>query len=310
MRDLRIGKRTLKTAIAVVLSLMIGRFVNLQQPLMAGFSAIVVMQSSLFSSLDQGKNRLLATITGAIVACIISWSGFTNYFTIGLGTIVIILICNIFDWKGSITLGCMVMLVILVDVGDRNALVYAVNRTLDTFIGIAVGSLVNWFVFPPHPLRWIFESYASIERDLFIEFREFIEDEEEIEIHLIQEELVRVDKEYNALTNQYMVQLVKEKELAHLEEVNRLLFQVVSHMTVVGASNDNRVLSRRALKKVRRIMPDIRTHQSISSHDLYDDIYSYHIERIAELLLILREKIHAIYDDNPDAYHSMKEPVE
>lgn len=307
MRRIRLGKRTLKTALAVILSLWVGRLVQLEQPLLAGFSAIVVMQTSLFSSLEQGKNRMLATITGAIIAMIIVSSGYLNYFTIGLGTIIVILLCNYFNWTKSISLGCMVMLIIVVDVGDKNTLIYALNRTLDTFIGIVVGTLINLFVFPPHPLRWIFDTYASIEGDLFRVFREFIDEEKPMALDLIQQELVQANADYRELMEQRRYRLIKKEKLMELEEINRLLYQVVSHMTVVGSSNEHRVLSRRAIKKVRRILPDLEMQTTTSHHDLYDDIYSYHMERIAELLLVLREKIHAIYDKNPKALRGNEE---
>lgn len=300
MKDLRVGKRTLKTALAVVLSLYIGNLLQLSTPLFAGFSAVVVMQGSVYDSFRVLKDRMLATITGAIVALITIATGFENYLTIGIGVIVVILLCTQFKWKNSIALGCITFLIIVVNEGGENELQYAFHRALDTLIGLVVGTAVNYLVFPPHPLRLIIKTYRSIEEDLFTVFRDFLVHEKPMQISLIQSDLIQAESDYVALTKQRKMRLVKEARLLQLEEVNSLLFQIVSHMVVVGADTEHRLLSRRALSEVQRILPELTMDCKNDATDLLDDLYSYHMERIAVLLLLIREKMHAIYEQEPD----------
>lgn len=299
MKDLRVGKRTLKTALAVVLSLYIGNLLNLSTPLFAGFAAVVVMQGSVYDSLRVSKDRMLATITGAIVALAIIAIGYKNYLTIGIGIILVILICTNFKWKNSIALGCMTFLIIIVNEGGQNELQYALHRALDTLIGLVVGMAVNFLVFPPHPLRLIIKTYRAIEEDSFQVFRDFLLEDKPMQISLIQNDLIQAESDYGELKKLLRIRMIDEELLLQLEEINHLLFQIVSHMVVVGANNEPRVLSRRAMKKVLRIIPDLEPERIGETHDLFDDIYSYHMERIAELLLVIREKIHTIYDQEP-----------
>lgn len=300
MKDLRVGKRTLKTALAVVLSLYIGKLLQLSTPLFAGFSAVVVMQGSVYDSVRVMKDRMLATITGALVALLFIALRFENYLAIGLGIILVILISTNFKWKNSIALGCITFLIIMVNEGGDSEMQYALHRTLDTMIGLVVGTAVNYLVFPPHPMRLIIATYREIEEDLFTVFRDFLEFEKPMQITLIQGDLIQAESDYSALKKQRRLRMIKEERLLQLGEVNSLLFQIVSHMVVVGAENEHRPLSGRALKKVRRILPELEVGDDPPTHDLYDDLYSYHIERIAELLLLIREKIHTIYEQEPN----------
>jgi uncharacterized membrane protein YgaE (UPF0421/DUF939 family) len=299
MKGMRIGKRTLKTALAVVLSLYIGNVLRLNNPLFAGFSAVIVMQGSVYDSVRVMKDRMLATITGAVVALLILATGYENYLTIALGIIVIILLCTRFQWKNSIALGCITFLIILVGEGTQSELSYAIHRALDTLIGLVVGFAVNFLLFPPHPLRLIIRTYREIEKDLFEAFRDFLEHEKPMPLNLIQSDLVQADADYQLVKKQRKVRVIKQERLIQLEQVNSLLFEIVSHMVVIGTRNEGRNMSERAAKKVRRILPNLQLKEPTGPLDLNDEFYSYHIERIAELLLLIREKMHTIYEQEP-----------
>ena len=308
MKDLRVGKRTLKTALAVVLSLYIGSLLQLKSPLFAGFAAVVVMQGSVYDSFRVLKDRMLATITGAVVGLIIIATGYQNYFTMALGIILVILICTNFAWKNSIALGCITFLIILVNEGGHNEFQYAVHRALDTLIGLVVGTAVNYLIFPPHPLRLIIKTYRSIERDLYVVFKDFLQYEKPMQISLIQSDLLKAEADYVALKKQRRLRLVNQDLLTLLEEVNALLFQIASHMIVVGAENERHNLTTQALKDVRQVLPDLVIDQPEEPHELYDSLYSYHIERIAELLLLIQDKMQLVYELGPEEKKDEEKP--
>ncbi len=298
--DLRVGKRTLKTALAVMISLFIGNILHLETPLFAGFSAVVVMQGSVYDSFRVMKDRMLATLTGAFVALVFVYFRMNNYLMIGLGIVIVILVCTNFKWKNSIALGCITFLIILIGEGGENPLLYAGHRSLDTLIGLVVGTTVNFLVFPPHPMRMIVRTYRTIEQDLFKVFQEYLESNKPIHLSLILNDLIKAEADYGELKKQSRLKIVSDEVLESLEEVNWLLFQIVSHMTVVSARKERRIISKRALKKVHRILPNLKPDNTQIPHALQDDIYSYHIEQIADLMVAIRKKIHEIYEHGPE----------
>ncbi len=297
--DLRVGKRTLKTALAVVISLYIGSLLQLETPLFAGFSAVIVMQASVYDSFRVAKDRMLATITGALVALLFVYLQFDNYFAIAMGIVIVIWINTNFKWKNSVALGCITFLIIVINEGGENELLYAFHRSLDTLIGLVVGTSVNLLIFPPHPMRMIVATYKKIEDDLFQVLKDFLESDKPMKLSLIQGDLVKAESDYGELKKQRRLRMINTATLDSLEEVNILLFQIVSHMTVVGARKDRRHLSRRALNKVQQILPDVKQEGFYGAHDLYDDLYSYHIEKITELMLLIRDKMQVIYQQVP-----------
>lgn len=144
----KIGMRTVKTGIAVSLSMFIASFINLKSPIFVGIGAIMAMQSSVSESFNAGINRMLGTIVGAIVGLLFSFIFPQNFIFLGLGIIIVIHIHYLFNWKKSLTLSAIVFMAIFLN-SESARIPYATNRIIDTFIGISVAVLVNYFLFTP-----------------------------------------------------------------------------------------------------------------------------------------------------------------
>lgn len=150
----KIGMRAIKTGLAVSLSIILSELLNLQNPSLVGIAAIVSMQSSVNESFIAGKNRILGTFVGAFVGLVFSYILPYNFFFLGLGIIVVIYLHNLFKWKQSLSLSAIVYLVVfLYQDGEYSKLAYAINRLLDTSIGVIVSMLVNYFIAQPDDVQ-------------------------------------------------------------------------------------------------------------------------------------------------------------
>lgn len=145
---MRVGMRNIKTAIAVSLSVAISRFFNMEYPFYAAIAAIISMQTTMGESFKVGRNRMLGTILGAMVGVIFYFINSSSIVTIGIGIMVVIYMCNLFGWKKSVSIAGIVFCVIMTNLDGRDPIFYALNRILDTFIGITIAVLVNYFIKP------------------------------------------------------------------------------------------------------------------------------------------------------------------
>jgi len=144
----RIGMRNIKTGIAVMITLLICELFKVTNPFFAAIAAIFAMESSIEATFVVVRDRMYGTVLGALVAL-----GFVTFFpvnpiTIGLGIIVVIYICNLFKWHGTIKITTIVFLAIALGVHDGDNVSYAFFRTIDTFIGLSISALVNVLIYP------------------------------------------------------------------------------------------------------------------------------------------------------------------
>lgn len=145
----KIGMRNVKTAISVVLSILISNLLKMEYPFYVVIASIISMQSSVEASFKVGRNRILGTLVGAAIGFVCALIKPGDAIISGLGIIAVIYICNMLDWKESASIAGVVFCAIMLNLKGGSALFYSLNRILDTFVGIAVAVVVNRFLFPP-----------------------------------------------------------------------------------------------------------------------------------------------------------------
>lgn len=155
------GWRNIKTAISVVLCLLLYRVIGRDGVLMALIAAILCMQDSVDKSLRLGIDRIKGTALGGLIGVGISLLELTSLpyalflLCIFVAVVLFIFLCNLIRSRSSIVIGCFVFLIIVLESGEAdNIYLEAINRTLDTFIGIGIAFVVNRLIFRPTPERF------------------------------------------------------------------------------------------------------------------------------------------------------------
>ena len=142
-----IGLRTIKTGIAVMLSIIVANLLDFEYPFFIAMTALISMDKTMGNSLKMGRNRVVGTFLGACIGIALAYLDRGNAVLCGLGMIMLIMICNRLHLQGSITIGGIVLVAIMVHT-DKTPLFYGFHRTLDTLIGAFLSFVVNATVFP------------------------------------------------------------------------------------------------------------------------------------------------------------------
>ena len=166
----RLGMRTIKTSIAVMLCILLFRFLNRGQPLIAALSAVFSLRQDLTTTLSFGKSRVLGNSIGGATAIIYFFMKqyFHNDFLIellvlpALVAFIIVLSDGINNNSGIIS-GIATMLLITLSVPQGESFIFALDRVLDTFIGTLIAIFINFVLRPPEK-----EKQAEIKEDLVV----------------------------------------------------------------------------------------------------------------------------------------------
>ncbi|WP_053957544.1 FUSC family protein [Inediibacterium massiliense] len=142
----KIGSRNIKTAISVAICMLIFQLLHRPHPFYACIAAVVCTKPSIHNSLVMGKNRMIGTILGGIVGLWFSMVVDSTPLICGGGIMLVIYLCNICKQNDSVVIACIVFISIMTNLRDSSSIVYAVNRVLDTSIGIAVSVVINSFL--------------------------------------------------------------------------------------------------------------------------------------------------------------------
>ena len=163
----KIGLRNLKTAIAATICALLYAIID-RNPTFACIGAVFAMNNTIQNSWQTGGNRLWGTIIGGFTGMLFFY--FYHSFpplypnsellskTVFLfpGIIVMILICQFFGENDAFPTGSVVFYIVMLLTPDNQYVTYALNRMLDTGIGVLMSILVN-IALP----RELFERFLS-----------------------------------------------------------------------------------------------------------------------------------------------------
>ena len=151
----KIGMRNVKTALAAALCALVYYFLD-RGPAFACIGAIFGMGGSYDESRQFGGNRFFGTMVGGLLGMGLFAiymelfpDGSNRWFLIPLtfiGVILLILLCQ-HVWVGGVQPGGVVLCILLFNTPVATYISYALNRFLDTTIGVLVAWAVS-YIFP------------------------------------------------------------------------------------------------------------------------------------------------------------------
>ncbi len=147
----RVGMRNIKTATAAALCALVYFFLN-RSPAFACIGAIFGMGSDLENSKLHGGNRLFGTLIGGLLGMAL-FRIYLIFYPHGghslllvplvfVGVVILILLCQVF-WVGGVQPGGVVLCILLFNTPPDTYISYALNRILDTAIGVVAAMVVN-----------------------------------------------------------------------------------------------------------------------------------------------------------------------
>lgn len=289
---MKIGMRTVKTAIAVSLTIFIAQIIKLKSPFFAGIAAIIAMQSSVAGSFKAGKSRMLGTVLGAALGLVCSLISPTNPIIIGMGVIVIIHLCNVLEWKKSATIAAIVFLSITYNQEPGNRLNYSLYRTLDTFVGIIIATLVNFFILPPNFKDKVHFSCNNILAESLNLIESLIWKNKDInigELEHIKNNLKTLEDYYGTLREEVELNICKGEDCKHLKNTYDSFKDIYDNLSILSSIDFDPIINRTNTQVLEKMYDKKVPHSHRNAMIEMDIVFNYHLKIILEEMEYLIE---------------------
>lgn len=171
-RKTTIGMRNIKTALAVMLCIiltrvfaLIGEYTDMgaaegfynffflrSTPLYSSIAAVVAIGNTVHETVEIGIARIMGTFIGGALAVLHLWitdiftSEIFYYLSVFAFIVGLIFICNLSGQGNVSAIGGMIFLIVIFSVKDETPYIYAIHRLIDTAGGVLTAFLVNRFV--------------------------------------------------------------------------------------------------------------------------------------------------------------------
>lgn len=163
----RIGLRTLKTAAAVIISMIIvtAYGATTSKLIFAMLGAMAAMEPSFKESLESCLTQIVGMIFGALAGVLLLALPLNHVLVAGIGIVFVITLYNVFHIRFSPSLPCLIV-VTLCTTSDIQPFSYAIGRFWDTAIGLGVGMFINTLIFPYDTSRQIRSTAEYLDKEL------------------------------------------------------------------------------------------------------------------------------------------------
>ena len=291
----RIGLRTIKTAVAVILSMIIvdSYGATTSKLIFAMLGAMAAVQPTFKESLESGMTQIIGTLFGALMGVVLLALKVPPLVATGIGIVMVITLYNAFGIHYAPGLPCLIV-VTLCTTPDVQPFTYAVGRIWDSAIGLGVGMAINTLIFPYDNSRQLRRLVESLDREV-IAFLEDMFDGDDVlpdarEMTRMIDDMARQLKIFS--NQRLLLRLRRQKE--ELEQfrlcegkARELLarMEVLSRMGCPGRLNEE---NRRRLKANGA---EIRDERPLRDPQERDVVTNYHVRQILSLRVDLLESL-------------------
>lgn len=291
MSRVRIGMRTFKTVLAVVVSMLIvDRLGTTESRLIfAMLGATAAMQPTFTESLESCVSQVVGVVFGAIAGLFLRHLPMPMLVNTGLGIALCIVLYNVLRIRFSPSMPIF-MVVLLCTAPDIQAIPYAAGRIWDSAIGLGVGILINMLVFPYDNSRRIRDTVKSLDSELILFLERMFDGDDELPD--AQEMARRIDEMSAQLDIFASQKLIKDRsrqrrELETFRVCEGKARQLVAHMEVLSHIGRPGCLNGENRERLAQCGAAIAQELGSACAPETDVLTNYHVAQI----LALREEL-------------------
>lgn len=283
----RIGMRTIKTAAAVILSMIIVEILGTTDSrlIFAMLGATAAMQPTFRESIESCLAQIVGVLFGAAAGLFLRHLPFLTVVNTGMGIVLVIVLYNSFHIRLSPSMP-MFMVVLLCTTPDISAKTYALGRIWDSAIGLAVGLLINTLVFPYDNSRQIRATIRSLNEEVVAFLQDMFDGDGSLpDAEEVERKIGDMERQLKIFSDQRL--LLKRRRQRRELETFGLCGQkaklLVAQMEVLSHIGEPGALSEKNRLRLEACGADIPAGTRRACTPQLNAVTNYHVEQILNL---------------------------
>jgi len=284
---IHIGLRTLKTALAVIIAMVIvdSYGTTASKLIFAMLGAMAAVQPSFRESVESCLTQIVGVLFGAVAGLVLVALPLSPLMAAGTGIVLVITLYNALRIRFSPGLPCFIV-VMLCTTPDIEPMTYAVGRIWDTAIGLGVGMLINTLVFPYDNSRQIRATAQSLDSEV-IRFLEDMFDGDDVlpDAEAMTRKIDDMARQLKLFSNQkLLLRLGKQRrELESFRLCEGKARELVARMEVLSRMGRPGRLNEENRRRLSACGAQIRDQRPLDSILERDVVTNYHVRQILTL---------------------------
>ena len=293
----RIGPRTLKTALAVTLSIIMVSFYgsSTSNLIFATIGALSAMGATFKESLESCFSQIAGVLFGVVAGVLLLSMHMPPLLASGIGIIIVITFYNYLRLRISPTLACIIVVTIC-HLSDVSPFVYASERIWDTAIGLIIGMLINLFIYPYDNSKQIRNTIQRLDKELILYLEDMFDGDENLpNVNKMVHSLSEIDHGLKIFSDQKLLFHLRKqkKDLSSLLDCEGKARQLVIHLEIISDLSFPGILNPYNRERLERNGAKIKDQRVLDEPTELDIVTNFHVSQVLnlrrELLNALRE---------------------
>ena len=299
---IQIGMRTIKTAVAVILSMLIVESFGTTDSrlIFAMLGATAAMQPTFRESLESCAAQIVGVLFGAAAGLFLRHMPLPMLANTGIGIVLVIILYNALHIRFSPSMPIF-MVVLLCTSPEIRTSTYAIGRIWDSAIGLGVGMLINTLVFPYDNSRQIRQTVRSLDEELIRFLEDMFDGDDALpDARAMNQRIDDIYRQLHIFENQWLLwrRGGQRREIEAFSACGQKARQLCALMEVLSAVGRAGCLNEKNREKLAACGAQIRQQQTSACPMELNTVTNYHVSRI----LTLREELLTLLEDGDRAF--------
>ena len=282
--EFHIGLRTIKTTAAVIIAMLLVDYLGTSSSklVFAMLGAMAAVQPTFKESVESCLTQIVGVLLGALAGVLLQTLPIPRLFCVGIGLVLVITIYNVLQICFSPSLPCFVV-VMICTTPDVQPIIYAVERSWDTAIGLGVGMLINMLVFPYDNSRQIRALIESLDEELLSFLEHMFDGDDDLpDAGRMTKIIEDMDHQLKTFSNQKLwLRLRRQKEeLEKFRICERKGREMIARMEVLHNVDRPGALTEENRKLLMECGASIKDTRVADLSDEKDVVTNYHVRQI------------------------------
>ncbi len=292
----RIGLRTIKTAVAIIVAMLaVDRLgATADKLIFAMLGAMSAVAPTFRESLNACFSQFVGVIFGALTGLALMSLPVTSFVAIGVGVILIITVYNVLQFRESPSLPCFILVLICIS-DSIDPITYAAGRIWDTAIGLGIGMLINVLVFPYDNSQTIKASIESLDRDLISFLEDMFDGDSKLpNADKLNARLRDMERQLSIFENQlFLLHPSRQRlKLEQFRRCDRKAKELVARLQILSNIERPGRLSEESRRRLIACGARIRDERLLDSVMELDVVTNYHVRQILQIRHELLNTLH------------------
>lgn len=305
-RMLSPGARTIKTIVAVVISMLIvdAYGTTSSKLIFAMLGAMAAMEPTFKESVVACVAQIAGVVIGALAGVLFRLVNLPTLVSVALGILLIITLYNAFRLPFSPSLACFVV-VMVCTTPDVHPVEYALGRTWDSAIGLGVGLAVNMLILPYDNSKQIRMGVQTLEKGV-ITFLEELYDGDNVlpDMNRLTGKLEEIERQLGVFTNQrlFFRRNAQKKQIEAFRKCENMAHLLVCHMEVLCRMENVGLPDAESVRLMEECGAKIVFSVPAQEKNTENAVATYHVRRI----LYYRSRLLCFLKESAEAKHGAK----